>query len=141
MLFRSTVVADPDVDVELSDFVTTLGSNQGTWTYTRSSTDKVIGVSLHTHALEMDAANEAIYPLNKAVSVLRAGSVNVKAEASSGPSAGGSVYVRFRDGGAGKPVGGFRKDADTDKAMLVSAAVFPSAIASAAVGAVDFNLP
>ena len=124
-----TVIADPDVEVTLSAFVTTLGSGQPTYTYTETTTDRFVGITLHKQSAEMSSSNVASYALSSAANVLRSGSVLVTAEVT--VAAGDPVYLRYKDGGAGKPIGGFRNDADSGKAVLVAGAVWPDVVTAA----------
>lgn len=135
-----TVTAERGYSVVLSAFVTTGGAGQPTWSYTQTgSLTGLAGVSLHQHK-EPDSAGVAQYLAAEAVDVLKRGRVWVQAEQAVIP--GDPVYVRVIAGSAGELVGQVRKDADSGKAVLLSAgAAFDSDTSAAGLVSLSLNLP
>lgn len=135
------VTANNDVQVTLSGFVTTLGSGQPTYTYASTTNDVLLGISQFKQPVEnsLNTSTATAYPTYSAVDVVRRGYIYVNAEQTTGPAS--SIYWRYVDGGAGKPIGGFRIDADTSKAVQVTREFWPDAITAGKVGALEINLP
>jgi hypothetical protein len=143
-----TVTANPDTQVTLSGFVTTLGAGQPLWTAVGTSNDLIIGVSVMEQTIENAMNQQVFYPLTdstaqypyaKAVNVLRRGLIFVACEQTVNP--GDPVFTRFQVGAVGTVLGGFRKDADTGKALQLPRAAWVETIQAGAVGVLDISLP
>ncbi len=76
-----------------------------------------LGVVLHAHNREADAAGAAEWPVKSAVPVMLKGRVLVKVEEAVTPDS--DVYVRFASGAGGTVLGSFRASADTATAALL----------------------
>ena len=124
----------------LSDFVTTGGAGQPTFTYTQTGTLTGLGgVSLHQHKTP-DSNGVAQYLKEETVDQLKRGRVWMQAEQAVG--LGDPVYIRVVADGAGKIVGQVRKDADSGKAVAAPAGIaFDSETTGAGLVSLSVNLP
>lgn len=103
-----------------------------------------MGIALATDTIEkragysIDSDGIMGWPARSVLSYLRRGIVAVPVTTDC--VQGGAVYC-IHTGGAGQPVGHFRKDANTDKADLVPNAVFWKTLTAAGLGLIRINLP
>ncbi len=135
-----TANANNDVSITLTNFVTTGGASQPTWTSAYTCGDLWVGVSLFKPTAENDLdTGVASYEIGDPVSVLALGSAFVTAEVAVKP--GDPVYVRFAVGANGSNPGSFGNVADSSTCLLLSNVRWLAAIAAGAVGKLGVGLP
>lgn len=79
---------------------------------------KLLGVSLHSHANEVNADNENLIQETSVFNVLHAGRIYVKVEEAVTPAS--PVFIRVAAGAGGTQKGAFRASADTATARASS---------------------
>lgn len=112
-----------------------------------AATDAILGVVVHTHALESDAAETyPTIPAGKPFGVLRKGRIFVSVEDAFDPGSD-TAFVRFTANGATKQPGMLAKGADSGKADELGTDGYGvnhrvlQETAAAGVVAVEINLP
>lgn len=99
---------------------------------------KLLGVTVHSHAREKDAATQA-----DMVGVMRQGAIYVRPEQAVTPA--DPVYVRHTANGAGKTPGRFRADDDkiagTASADLIANARWRTSAGAGELAILEINLP
>jgi hypothetical protein len=120
------VYHDGDADVLLTSFAVTLGGSQATISYVYDTQDVLAGVAMTTRDMAIDGNGIQYYGITgtdvtKFISpVVKCDGIWVYSETTVNPNQ--SVYIRIKDGGAGKAVGQFRTDSDSGTCVLVSGA-------------------
>jgi len=133
------VTSDEDAAVLITSVVVAAGSGQAGSTVTTNTNDKFRGVALQAHTLVQDDDGLTQYVVNDVVSDIQQGAVAVWVEEA--VTEKDPVYLRFEANGAGKVVGYFRTDADTNKAMLLDGVEFKSRRTDAGLVKLNLNLP
>jgi hypothetical protein len=130
------------LDALVTGILVTLGVSQTTGTSTASSEDTIYGVSIMSQAIQQPypSTGEILYSSGAPVGCLLRGRIWVRAETV--VKNGDAVYMRVKDGGAGKAVGQFRNDSDSGTAKLCVGMVWRSVTtATAELALVDINQP
>lgn len=135
---REITVKGGDMAIEIDDIEITGGVSQADSEIEYKSGDFFVGVALFDQGFMQDLDGKVLYEKKDPVSVLTRGRVYVLAEQDI--KAGDPVFVRFMVDGD-KVRGGFRKDDDDGKAMLVDRARYLKDVDEGGFAVVEINLP
>lgn len=134
-----TVLAEDGTAISASGFVVTLGASQATVTQTNTTTDVFQGVSGAKANVEQAADGTVQYAQEDAVNVVTKGRVYVLVDQTVTPT--DTPYVRYTAGAGNSVRGSFRKDADTDKAVVASRCRFLEGATAGGFALLEVNLP
>jgi len=134
-----TIITDDSV-ATVTDFAVTGGTNQAVITSLTLDTNDVFhGVSVLTHNKEQGSSSDAQYDAKDTASIMRKGKIWVNVEQAIDET--DAVYMRFIADGADKLPGYFRKDSDSDKAVLLTGVKFRKRTTAAGLTILEINKP
>lgn len=132
-----TVTATADYALDLTGFVVTAGAGQPTVAVVASTTDRFLGIGMHTQ-VQVSPTGIARYEAGDVMPVAGKGRFFATAEQTMVVT--DPVYCRYK-AGTGTVIGSFRKDADSGTAVLVPQARWLSSASAGNIAVIEFNLP